>query len=281
MTRIDLHTHSTASDGTDAPSELIRLAAAADLDVVALTDHDTTAGWGEAATAAESLGVTLVPGMELTTQVDGAIVHLLGYLFDPDDEALTAELNRIRADRASRAERMVNRIAVDYALEWDEVLSQAAPGATIGRPHIADALIARGHVADRPEAFADILNTDSPYYVEHYAPTPLEGVRLIREAGGVSVLAHPATNQRARAVDTPYLGGLVTAGLFGVEVNHRENTDAGKKWLRREAKVHDLVQTGASDYHGAGKPNQLGENLTDLEAFERIVQGARAHSLFV
>ena len=272
--RIDLHTHSSVSDGTETPAELIRSAAHAGLAVVALTDHDSTAGWAAAAAAVHGTGMTLVPGMELSTRIGLNSVHMLGYLFDPDNEALRAETNRLREDRSRRAERMVTRIGEDYDLTWQDVLAQASEGATLGRPHIADALVAKGYALDRSAAFAGILHWRSGYYEPHEAPTPLTGVRLIREAGGVPVLAHPATRGREANLPQSHLLELMDAGLAGLEVEHRENTAAGQQTLRALATKYDLIVTGSSDYHGEGKPNRLGEHTTDPAQFARIVERA-------
>lgn len=270
---IDLHTHSSVSDGTETPAELIGAAAEAGMGTVALTDHDSTAGWAEATAAAQATGVGLIPGMELSTRRGWASVHLLGYLFDPTDEALLAETTRIRVDRMTRAETMVDRIAHDYELEWADVLAETTPGATVGRPHIADALVARGHVRDRGEAFATILHWRAGYYEAHYAPEPLEGVRLIRAAGGVPVIAHPAVS-RDRLPPVDYLAELVDAGLFGVEARHRDNSPDGVRELLKLADRFGLQLTGSSDYHGAGKHNRLGENTTTPEVAEMIIEQA-------
>jgi len=267
---IDLHTHSSVSDGTETPAELVAAAAAAGLGTVALTDHDSTAGWAEATDAARTAGVGLIPGMELSTRRGWASVHLLGYLFDPADAALLAETTRIRTDRMTRAETMVDRIAHDYELEWADVLAITSPGATVGRPHIADALIARGHVRDRGEAFATILHWRAGYYEPHYAPEPLEGVRLIRAAGGVPVIAHPAVS-RDRVIPADYLAKLVDAGLFGVEARHRDNSADGVRELLKLADRFGLQLTGSSDYHGSGKLNRLGENTTTPEVVELLI----------
>ncbi len=269
----DLHAHSTVSDGTEAPADLVRSARKAGLDVVALTDHDSTAGWAEAAATARDTGVNLIPGMELSTRRGWASVHLLGYLFDPDDAALRAETDRIRIDRTSRAERMVERIGHDYELVWDDVLAQTVPGTTIGRPHIADALVAKGHVRDRGEAFASILHWRTGYYQPHYAPDPLVGVQLVVAAGGLPVLAHPAVSEE-RIIPEDEMAELVDAGLFGLEVHHRDNSPAGARVLLGYAKRFGLAITGSSDYHGDGKPNRLGENTTAPEVIERIVSEA-------
>ena len=269
--RIDLHTHSAVSDGTETPAELIAAALAAGLDTVALTDHDTTAGWQEAFDAAAGTGLTVLPGMELSTNQGEGSVHVLGYLFDPADAALLAETERIRNSRLTRAERIVARIAADYAITWEEVLAQAGEGETIGRPHIADALVLRGHVPDRSSAFHTLLHRTGPYYERYYAPTSAEGVRLIREAGGVAVLAHPATTARVSTLDRESIRELVDAGLFGLEIDHRDNTEQGKALLREYAQEFGLVITGSSDYHGTGKANRLAENTTSPESLEAIL----------
>lgn len=269
----DLHAHSRVSDGTEAPADLVRSAKRAGLDVVALTDHDSTAGWAEASAAARECGINLIPGMELSTRRGWASVHLLGYLFDPENAALRAETDRIRIDRTSRAERMVERIGHDYDLVWDDVLAQTVPGTTIGRPHIADALVAKGHVHDRGEAFASILHWRTGYYQPHYAPDPLVGVQLVVAAGGLPVLAHPAVSAE-RIIPENELAELVDSGLFGLEVHHRDNSAAGARVLLGYAERFGLAITGSSDYHGDGKPNRLGENTTAPEVIERIVAEA-------
>ncbi|WP_025157146.1 PHP domain-containing protein [Leifsonia aquatica] len=277
---VDLHTHSSVSDGTETPAELVRAAAATGLGTVALTDHDSTAGWAEAAVAGAEVGVTVIPGMELSTRIEFASVHMLGYLFDPANPALVAETQRIREGRMRRAEDMVRRIAEDYDITWADVMAQATEGATVGRPHIADALVARGLAADRSAAFAGILHWRSGYFQPHYAPEPLTGVRLIREAGGIPVLAHPATGGRGRVIPEDRLRRLVDAGLFGFEIDHRENTEDGKERLRELAARYGLAITGSSDYHGAGKPNRLGENTTDPAVVDRMIEEATGAAPF-
>jgi predicted metal-dependent phosphoesterase TrpH len=274
MPGIDLHTHSSVSDGTESPAELVAAAVDAGLDVVALTDHDSTAGWDSAFEAARGTGLTVLPGIELSTQLDYASVHVLGYLIDRTDPALVAAMEGIREERLHRAEAMVSRIAADYALSWDDVLAQTTPGATVGRPHIADALVARGHVPDRSAAFASILHWRGGYYRPHEAPPPVEGVRLIAEAGGAPVIAHPGGRGPDRLFTDQRIAKLVDAGLFGLEVNHRDNPPASRPRWADLASRFGLVATGASDYHGAGKPNRLGENTTTREAYEAIVAHA-------
>ncbi|ROQ54602.1 hypothetical protein EDF36_3663 [Rathayibacter sp. PhB152] len=271
----DLHTHSLVSDGTEPPEVLVRAAASAGLGGVALTDHDTTRGWAAAIAAAEEAGIDLLPGMELSSRVGWASVHVLAYLPDPEDPGLVAETSRIRSERSHRAQAIVTAIAADYDLTWDDVLAQTSPGTTIGRPHIADALVARGLATDRSAAFAGILDWRGGYFQPHYAPDPVEAVRLVRAAGGVPVIAHPATSTRGIAIES-MLPELVDAGLFGLEVEHRENTAAGKRRLRELAARYSLVTTGSSDYHGTGKPNRLGENTTERATVDAIRGAARA-----
>jgi predicted metal-dependent phosphoesterase TrpH len=199
-------------------------------------------------------------------------VHILAYLFDPQDASIISETARIRDGRLHRAERIVEKIAADYDLTWDDVLAQSTDGGTLGRPHIADALVTKGHVANREAAFESILHWRGGYYEKYYAPSPLEGVRTIVEAGGVPVLAHPATHGRYRVMDERMLRQLVDAGLFGLEVHHRDNTDDGKKRLLELARKYGLAITGSSDYHGDGKPNRLAENSTDPAVLQRILE---------
>lgn len=274
--RIDLHTHSTVSDGTESPTELMRAAAAAGLDAVALTDHDTTAGWAPAAEEADRLGLDLVPGMEVScTDHRGISVHLLCYLQDPTAPGLLAEISRARQARLGRAQRMVELIGQDYPIDWEAVQEQVGEGATVGRPHIADALVAAGVARDRSEAFATVLSGNSRYYVPHYAPDAVQAVRLVREAGGVPVFAHPVARSRGRVVGEETFEAMAEAGLAGVEVHHRDNPEDGRRRLLDYAHRHDLLVTGSSDYHGAGKPNRLGENTTEPEVLAAIREQAR------
>jgi 3',5'-nucleoside bisphosphate phosphatase len=241
------------------------------LRTVALTDHDTTDGWAEAAEATASLGMTLIPGMEMSATHEWRNVHVLAYLIDPDDAALRAETERIRHDRVGRAERIVANISRDYDLRWEDVVAQTSDGATVGRPHIADALVARGLVRDRGEAFAGILHPREGYFVPHYAPDPWTAVRLVAEAGGVPIIAHPVTSGRDRMMPLRVMSELVELGLAGLEIDHRENTEAGKRTLRDFAARNDLIVTGSSDYHGRGKPNLPGENTTSDDMVARLI----------
>jgi len=275
--RADLHTHSNLSDGTTSPSQLVHAAAAAGLDVVALTDHDTTAGWSEASAAAAEVGIGFVPGMEISTRTpdqygDRVPVHLLAYWFDPDDAALCAEAERARRSRAERARAMTELVAADYLITWEQVRAQVRDGATVGRPHIAGALVAAGHATDRPDAFARILR-DPRYRVHHYATDTATAIALVGAAGGVPVIAHPGAG-RGYTITETMLRAFVDAGLAGIEVDHRENPPPVRARLRAFAAAHDLIVTGSSDYHGTGKPNRLGEHLTDPGALDRITAAA-------
>jgi 3',5'-nucleoside bisphosphate phosphatase len=276
---IDLHAHSSASDGTDSPAGLMRAARDADLDVVALTDHDTTSGWLQAAQALPA-GLTLVRGAEISCAIGGVSLHLLAYLFDPAHAQLLAELEHARDDRVPRAQGIVAKLAeAGHPITWAQVLDQLEPGATVGRPHIADALVVAGVVPDRDAAFGNLLHNGSPFFVDHYAVDPVRAVRLVREAGGVSVFAHPGASHRGRTVDESVIHALAEAGLAGLEVHHRDNPPAARVRLRALAGELGLLVTGASDYHGSGKPNRLGENTTDPETFAQLVGQATGTDL--
>ena len=196
--RIDPHTHSAYSDGTDTPAQLLAIAAQAGLDAIALTDHDTTTGWDEAAAAVAHTGVSLIRGAEMSCSSSGITVHLLAYLFDPANPGLVDNFRRTREDRETRAVRMVENLSVDYPITWEDVAAFAPEGGPVGRPHIADALVAAGAFPDRSAAFVAALHPSGPYYVHHWAPDPVEAVRCVREAGGVPVLAHPRARKRQR-----------------------------------------------------------------------------------
>jgi 3',5'-nucleoside bisphosphate phosphatase len=281
--RIDLHVHSNASDGTDAPAEVMRRAAAAGLDVVALTDHDTQAGIAEAL-AALPPGLTLVPGMELSCQLDGRSVHLLAYLFDPADPALNAEADLVRNDRVNRARAMVARLAeLGTGVTWGQV-AEIAGDAVVGRPHIARALVASGAIGTTEEAFTDDwIGDGGRAFVDRYAPDLARAVGLVRAAGGVPVLAHP----RSPGYEIPYevIAALAGAGLAGIEVFHFDHDAAERKRLIELAESLHLIMTGGSDDHGsyqAGGPalvggaHGLGAETTPSEDYERLLAMASA-----
>ena len=269
--RIDLHTHSSASDGTERPADLVRAAAAAGLDVVALTDHDTTRGWSEAEEALPS-GLRLVRGAEISCAYDGISLHLLAYLFDPSHAELAAEMSMALDDRVPRAKAIVAKLAAaGHPVTWELVLDQLQDGATVGRPHIADTLVAAGVVADRNEAFTTLLHDDGPFFVGHYYVDALRAVQLVRAAGGVPVFAHPAASTRGTTVGDDAIRAMAAAGLAGLEVDHRDNAPADRERLRALAGELGLVVTGASDYHGTGKDNRLGEHTTDPAVLEALL----------
>ncbi|MBB5828915.1 PHP domain-containing protein [Micromonospora carbonacea] len=274
--RIDLHTHSTASDGTLTPTELVRAAADAGLDVVAITDHDTTAGWASAV-AALPPGLTLVRGAELSCRWHGAdppvALHLLAYLFDPDEPELGAELARVRAAREARGERIVALLRADgVELSWPEILAGAA-GGTVGRPHIAQALIRAGLVATTTEAFGpDWLG--ERYRLPKDDIDVFRAVRLVRAAGGVPVFAHPRASRRGRIVPDELIVALAAAGLAGLEADHEDHSPAERAHVRALAAELGLFVTGSSDFHGTHKTVRLGAFTTSPEAYGRIVAGA-------
>lgn len=279
---IDLHTHSSRSDGTESPAVVVAQAARAGLEVLALTDHDTTSGWAEAAGAAAEQGIALVRGAELSTQHHGRSVHLLAYLFDPEEPRLAEEMRRVREDRVPRLQRIVEHLAADgFDITWEDVLAQGGHPATLGRPHLADALVAKGVADSRSEVFGRLLYSRSPYYERHYAIPTEEAVRLVLGAGGVPVAAHPFASRRQRALGPEDVAELARVGLAGLEADHRDHDEEGRRLARRLAAEHDLVVTGSSDYHGEGKENRLGENTTDPESLERIVAAATGPTTLV
>lgn len=272
--RIDLHTHSTASDGTDTPAELVRHAAAAGLDVVALTDHDTTRGHAEAIAALPE-GLTLVTGAELSCRADGISMHMLAYLFDPEEPALLAERELVRDDRVPRAKAMIAKLnALGVPVTWEQVARIAGDG-SVGRPHIASALVELGVVATVSDAFTgEWLADGGRAWVEKHETDPFEAVRLVKAAGGVCVLAHPAAAKRGRTVPESMIAELAAAGLDGLEVDHMDHDPAARARLRGLARELGLLVTGSSDYHGSRKTVSLGACTTDPEVYGEITRRA-------
>jgi len=275
--KIDLHTHTTYSDGTDNPSELINKALAAGITIIGLTDHDSISGWQEATNALRP-GISLVPGAEISCQtLDGISVHILGLLFDSSNSELMNTLKKTRENRHSRMEKIIARInEAGIEITMNDVLAQLSDGATLGRPHLADALVKKGVVASRDEAFTQMLHNNSKYYVSHYSPTPETAIGLIKAAGGVSVIAHPMASHRGRTISLETFGSLIDSGLDGIEVDHRDHSPAEKIELISLASGSNLVMTGASDYHGNGKLNSLGEYTTNPEQWEKLEERANA-----
>ena len=274
--RIDLHTHSTVSDGTDTPTELMTKAAEVGLDVIALTDHDTSAGWAEAEKALAD-GMTLVRGAELSCESpDGTgghhTVHLLAYLFDPESPALVREQLRLREERRQRLRRMANLMAADgFPVDPDEIMADVPEDGAAGRPHLARALVRAGRATSVTDAFEKYLAAGKPYYISR-TDTPIErAIDMIAEAGGETVLAHPFSRMRRQHVTADVIRDLARRGLSGVEVNHPEHDEAARAQLARLAAELGLVATGSSDYHGTNKTVRLGQETTDPEQLDALV----------
>lgn len=271
--RIDLHTHTTASDGTTPPELLVRAAADAGLDVIALTDHDTTVGWDRAADALPP-GLSLVRGAELSCSRNGISLHLLAYLFDPAYAPLAAQMSALVNSRVRRAEQMVQMLVADgVPVSWDQV--RALADGTVGRPHVAQALVQSGLVATMAEAFTpEWIGARGKYWGAKLEVDALEAIRLVRDAGGVAVFAHPGASARGRTVGDDVIVEMAAAGLAGIEVDHPDHTPETAARLRAMAADLGLAVTGASDFHGANKSVRLGAHLTSEAAYEEILSQA-------
>ena len=274
---IDLHTHTTCSDGTDSPRELVNKAIVQGLQVLGISDHDTTAGWEEATqTLRGSLQLALGAEISCLTH-DGISVHMLGMLFDPKHAEMQQVLEETRDGRLPRMRKMIEKMREEgMEISIEDVKKAMPDGATMGRPHLADALVAKKIVKSRDEAFIDLLHNDSRFYVSHAAPTPAEAIALIRRAGGVAVIAHPFASHRGQILQSEDFAELVAAGLNGIEVDHRDQNPDERAMLRVIARELDLVVTGSSDYHGTGKLNSLAENHTHREQWEKLEAQANA-----
>jgi predicted metal-dependent phosphoesterase TrpH len=274
---IDLHTHTNCSDGTDSPRELVNKAIVQGLEVLGITDHDTTSGWQE---AAESLrgSLKLVLGSEISClTTDGISVHMLGLLFDPNHVEMQQVLEETRDGRLPRMRKMIEKMRAEgMDISIEDVKNAMPIGATMGRPHLADALVAKKIVKSRDEAFVDLLHNESRFYVSHAAPTPVEAIALIKRAGGVAVIAHPFASLRGQVLKAENFSDLVAAGLDGIEVDHRDQNPDERGMLRTIAQELNLVVTGSSDYHGTGKLNSLAENHTHREQWEKLEAQANA-----
>ena len=274
---IDLHTHTTCSDGTDAPRELINKAIVQGLEVLGITDHDTTTGWQEATQSLRG-SLQLALGAEISCLTDDGIsVHMLGLLFDPFHAEMQQVLEETRDGRLPRMRKMIEKMraeGIDISIE--DVEKAMPDGATMGRPHLADALVAKRIVKSRDEAFIELLHNDSRFYVSHAAPTPVDAIALIRKAGGVAVIAHPFASHRGEILKAEDFSDLVAAGLNGIEVDHRDQNPDERAMLRVIARELELVTTGSSDYHGTGKLNSLAENHTSREQWEKLESQANA-----
>ena len=270
--KIDLHTHSNRSDGTDSPTELVENAKAAGLDVIAITDHDSTEGWKEADKAAKRVGITLVHGIEISTKLGGKSVHLLGYEFDPKDKPLTTELRKVIDGRNSRLPATLERLrGLGIDIHAEDVRALSTNAAAMGRPHVADALIDLGVVKDRNEAFERYLTPGKPAYVDRYAADLPTAIGLVKAAGGKAVLAHPWSRGSHRVLTRDRIGALAEQGLDGLEVDHNDHGAEDRAALRQIAREFGLVRTGSSDYHGTGKIDfPLGSNTTEPEQYRRL-----------
>ena len=284
--RADLHTHSRRSDGTDSPAELVRAAAAAGLDVVALTDHDSAAGWSEAAAAAREAGIGFVPGIEISCEYQGSAVHLLAYGVDPEQPGLRDAMQGVLAGRNQRLPTILERLrGLGVELTEQDVRDVAGHATALGRPHVADALVAAGAVVDRSEAFDRYLSPGRPAYVHRRAAPLVPMLGLVVDAGGVGVLAHPWARGGRRVLTAGTVAVLTAAGLTGLEAWHRDQSAADSTRLQGIAAELGLVATGSSDYHGTGKvDHELGCHTTPPEQLERLLEqmaraadAARAH----
>ena len=282
--RIDLHTHSSVSDGTESPADLLASARAAGLDVVALTDHDTTAGWPVAA-AARPAGLTVVPGMEMSCRWFPAdtppiSVHLLAYLFDPTHPAFAAERARLRDERLERGERIVRSLAEGgNPVSWERIVERSE-GGVVGRPHIAQALVEAGSAESVDHAFTTLLHHSSPFYVAKVDTEVREGIALVRAAGGVPVFAHGLATKRGRVVGDAAIAAMVEAGLMGIEVDHPDHAPDERAHLRGLAADLDLIVTGSSDYHGANKATPIGACTTDPDQLDAILAAGTGSAPF-
>jgi 3',5'-nucleoside bisphosphate phosphatase len=271
--RIDLHTHSVISDGTDTPGELVRKARAVGLDVVGLTDHDTFDGLDEAVAEAERVGIHVVRGMELSCSRHGDSVHVLAYGADPASPGLAAEMARVRDGRLGRLTGVLAKLSeLGVPVTEAEVMAQVGESPSVGRPHIADALIKAGHVRDRQEAFDRFLADGGPAHVHRYTIEVDRGIDLVHEAGGLAVIAHPWGRGREHVLPPSLLEALVRDhGLDGIEVDHQDHDAETRQRLHTLAANLGLLATGSSDYHGAGKlDHDLGCNTTDPEIFDEM-----------
>jgi hypothetical protein len=274
---IDLHTHTTCSDGTDRPRELVNKAIVQGLEVLGIADHDTTSGWEEAAQALRGK-LQLVLGAEISClTTEGISVHMLGMLFDPNHIEMHTMLEETRDGRLPRMRKMIEKMRTEgMDISIEDVENAMPAGATMGRPHLADALVAKKIVKSRDEAFIDLLHNESRFYVSHAAPTPVEAIAMIRRAGGVAVIAHPFASHRGQVLKAEDFADLVAAGLNGIEVDHRDQNPDERAMLRVIAQELDLVVTGSSDYHGTGKLNSLAENHTNREQWQKLEAQADA-----
>jgi hypothetical protein len=271
MPAVDLHTHTNRSDGTFEPAELVRLAAERGLDAVGVTDHDTTDGLPEAAAAGTEHGVEVVPGVEFSAEHLGSSVHVLCYWMDPSHEGFQAELTRLRNDRFRRGELMVEKLqALGFDLSFERV-REIAKGGNIVRPHVAQAMVEAGIVASEEEAFEKWIADGRPAHVPKHALDPVDAVTLIRQAGGLCVLAHPGMWGDQTSVPDELIEAMAGAGMAGLEVEHTDHSPEQRDRYRALAAGLDLVATGGSDCHGTRyDPIRLGTSRCPPESFAAL-----------
>jgi hypothetical protein len=271
MPGIDLHTHSNRSDGTFEPAEVVRRAAEIGLEVVALTDHDTTEGLEEAVAAGVELGVEVVPGVELSAEYEATSIHVLCYWPDVENRELQAELQRLRDDRLRRGEMMVEKLnGLGLPVSFDRVKQIAGTG-NIVRPHVAQAMVEAGIVDSEKEAFDLYIGDGKPAHVGKHALDPVDAVWLILDAGGLCVLAHPGMWGDQTSVPEELIERMAQAGMHGLEVNHTDHDDSQRMHYRQLAERLDLIPTGGSDCHGDRyDPIRLGTSTCDPDAFKAL-----------
>lgn len=272
--RWDLHCHTVYSDGTATPTDLVTQAKIAGLQGVAITDHDTTAGWDDFRQAAHAVNMPALFGSEITAEDAGVYVHMLAYQYHPQDDCIVSMFALTRKRRFERTKRMVEQMSCDFPITWDDVLAQAKLGdlTTIGRPHIADALVKAGVFQTRSEAFAGPVSPQSPYYIPTPSPNVRDVIDAVKHAGGVVVIAHPADPSRNRVLlSDNQIISFAQYGLDGLEVYHRGNSQDQRRRLLALARKCDLLVTGGSDWHGLGKPNRLGEETTSSDVVSEIL----------
>lgn len=280
--KIDLHTHTNRSDGLQSPTELVRSAKSAGIDVLAITDHDTLDGWQSLFTDSKNGDLTIVPGAEISCKTEsGMSVHILGYLFNPDDQQLTTMMSLTRDDRIPRIKKIIallNEAGIE--ITFADVAKHSESALTVGRPHLADALVESGVATSRDQAFAKYLHNGSPFYVGHFAPSPEEAISAIASAGGVSVLAHGLAGSRGAIYGLSEIESLIEGGLSGLEVDHRDHDESARKNLRSLAHTYNIFATGSSDYHGAVGAQRLGMELTAPEVWEGILSSGSGCEVF-
>ena len=280
---VDLHLHTTASDGRLTPTELVKLTASKGLRTISVSDHDTTAGLEEAQRAVDRIpGMRLIPGIELSCDVPGGEVHMLGYFMDIEDAGFQEMLAGFREGRLARGEGMVRKLAeFGMEIEWERVL-EIAGDASVGRPHIAQALVEKGYFAEPSDAFREYLGRNGKAYVERPKLTPLDAVKLLNDVGGVAVFAHPWFERRGNEPEPEQsliatVEELKAAGLHGMEVHYAMYDEATVDWLADVARAYDLIPCGGSDYHHSGNSREPlpGVNGPPMETVERLEEAAR------